>query len=244
MNEPGLNIRWLDPGSAADNFPPPSSALQEPNGLLAVGGDLSTERLLTAYRQGIFPWYSDDQPILWWSPDPRTVLFPAEFHRSRSLIRTLRRNRFAISFDQSFRSVMLGCADRGPDQGTWITAEMLAAYVRLHAAGYAHSIEIWQAEALVGGLYGINIGHAFFAESMFHRASDASKIALSALVSFSLSRGIGLIDCQMPSAHLSSLGCRQISRDEYLHLLGKLIAFPAPRPWKQRATGCRDLLPR
>ena len=207
-------IPYLD---AEDPFPPVDEALREPNGLLAAGGDLSPARLLDAYRQGIFPWFGDEDPLLWWSPDPRMVLFVDELHVSRSLRKTIRSGRFSVTADRAFSAVMSGCAEPRADQeGTWITTEMRAAYARLAALGYAHSVEAWEGDALVGGLYGVAIGRMFFGESMFARVSDASKVAFVALVRQLQRWGFRLIDCQMPTAHLASLGAREIPRREFL----------------------------
>lgn len=230
-----MDIRWIDPGAPPDEFPNPDEALTDPNGLLAIGGDLSVQRLLAAYRRGIFPWFSDDQPILWWTPDPRAVLFPAEIRISRSLRKTLRKNTFSVSVDQSFSDVLAGCAERGSrsggDTGTWITTNMAEAYKELHAAGHAHSIEIWRDGQLAGGLYGVNIGRMFFGESMFSRATDASKVALVMLVDICRKSGIELIDCQIPSGHLARLGSREIPREDFNRLLAGLTTFPAPGAW-------------
>lgn len=223
-------IPWLSPD---DPFPPLDLALVEPNGLLAAGADLSVARLLIAYRQGIFPWFSPGEPILWWSPDPRMVLFPTEFKRSRALTKRMRRHDYEIRVDSAFAAVMAACAEPRPGQaGTWITAAMQAAYGRLHAAGHAHSVETWQAGRLVGGLYGVAVGGVFYGESMFHRVSDASKIALAHLVA-QLSRwGFGMIDCQMETAHLASLGARPIPRREFRAHLQGLVDLPGqPGKW-------------
>jgi leucyl/phenylalanyl-tRNA--protein transferase len=225
------NLHWIKTTDPPDHFPDPDQALTEPDGLLAVGGDLSVERLLIAYRQGIFPWYQDGQPILWWSPDPRAVLFPPELHVSRSLRRTLRKNRFTVSINQDFAGVIAGCATKRSDTGTWITSDMEHAYQQLHDAGHAHAIEVWRDEKLVGGLYGVNIGRVFFGESMFSRQTDASKVALVQLIHICRERGIDLIDCQITSAHLASLGSRQISRTEFLKLLHRYTQFPSPPGW-------------
>jgi len=220
-------IPWLE---AESPFPPLRSALRDPNGLLAAGGDLSPSRLLAAYRRGIFPWYGQGDPILWWSPDPRMVLIPEQLKISRSLSKTLRNKSYEIRFDTVFDEVMSGCAQPRPDQpGTWITAEMREAYNRLHQLGYAHSVETWIDGTLAGGLYGVAIGAVFFGESMFSTARDASKIALAALVRQCTSRGIRLIDCQMHTGHLASLGARAISRSEFSRRLAELIDY-APCP--------------
>lgn len=201
-------------------FPDISNALQEPNGLLAVGGDLSVERLLVAYRQGIFPWFERGQPILWWSPDPRMVMFPAELRLSRSLRRTLRRHEFTVTADQDFKGVIQACAaPRGYTSETWITPAMQAAYIRLHEAGHAHSVEVWEANELVGGLYGLDLGGIFFGESMFSRRDNASKIAFAYLVKHLHAWDYRVIDCQVSSEHLASFGAREIDRDEFRTLL-------------------------
>ncbi|MBT8442222.1 MAG: leucyl/phenylalanyl-tRNA--protein transferase [Gammaproteobacteria bacterium] len=234
-------LHWLDPADPPDSFPDPRLALSEPDGLLAVGGDLAPERLLAAYRRGIFPWYQDDQPILWWSPNPRAVLFPAEMRISRSLRRTLRRNTFDVSVNQDFAGVIAGCAAERDQTGTWITEDMLQAYTTLHRSGHAHSIETWHDGKLVGGLYGVSIGGVFFGESMFARATDASKVALTQLTAMRRDMGIELIDCQVASAHLASLGARQISRTDFQAQLRRLTVYPAPQNWTRPAAGTRDL---
>ena len=200
-------------------FPPPELADDE--GLLAIGGDLSEERLLLAYRMGIFPWYSEGEPLLWWSPDPRLILPPEEFHVSRRLARVIRQGVFRITMDEAFGSVIRACAEapRHDQDGTWITGEMIDAYCRLHAAGYAHSVECWREEELTGGLYGVSIGNCFFGESMFSRGSDASKVALAALVGHVESWSSALIDCQIATQHLARMGAREVSRKEFLRLL-------------------------
>lgn len=216
------DLAFLAPDAPLDAFPPVEEALEDPPGLLAAGGDLSTPRLVAAYARGIFPWFSQGQPILWWSPDPREVLFPGQFHRSRSLRRQLRNSGFRITGDQAFDAVMRACAaPRDAEGGTWITDDMLAAYASLHRAGHAHSVEVWLGEDLVGGLYGVRSGPVFCGESMFSLASNASKAALSWLAETSASRGIDLIDCQMPSAHLRSLGSQALPRSQFLDYLRK-----------------------
>jgi len=223
-------IPWL---GADDPFPPLSRAATEPNGLLAAGADLSPARLIDAYRNGIFPWFSEEQPILWWSPDPRMVLFPAELKVSRSLSRTLRKDRFEIRADTAFREVMAGCqAPRRTQAGTWITDAMLDAYCELHRRGIAHSVEAWLDGEMVGGLYGIAIGRAFFGESMFSRVTDASKAALVALVSQLDCWNFGMVDCQMNTPHLASFGAREIPRSEFTRRLRELVHYaPIPTPW-------------
>ncbi len=213
-------ISWLHPDDPPDRFPPVSQALDDPPGLLAAGGDLTPERLQAAYRQGIFPWYSSGEPVLWWTPDPREVLFPAEMHRSRSLQRCIRRGEFQVTENQDFRAVIAACAEaRGPKAGTWITGEMQAAYCELHRLGVASSIEVWQDGVLAGGMYGVRSGRVFCGESMFSHRDNASKVALAWLAQHSAARGIALIDCQMPSAHLRSLGSRPLPRHEFLRFL-------------------------
>jgi leucyl/phenylalanyl-tRNA--protein transferase len=219
-------LTWLDRDTP---FPPLSRALRRPNGLLAAGGDLSPRRLLDAYRRGIFPWYSDDEPILWWSPDPRMVLFPDELRVSRSLAKVLRNRTYEVRLDTAFDAVVAGCADsRRHDPGTWITDEMRVAYNRLHSLGYAHSAETWVEGQLVGGLYGVALGRMFFGESMFSRASDASKIAFVHFVRFVVARGFALIDCQMHTPHLESLGAREMPRAAFARLLAELVDYAAP----------------
>jgi leucyl/phenylalanyl-tRNA--protein transferase len=218
-------------------FPPLSAALAEPvgpNGLLAAGGDLSPERLLAAYTRGIFPWYAEGEPILWWSPDPRMVLFPQELKVSRSLAKVLRNRDYEVRLDTAFGEVIAACATapRDGQAGTWITAEMQAAYRRMHQLGHAHSVETWIDGNLAGGLYGIAIGRAFYGESMFSRRAEASKIALAHLCVYLQERGFGIIDCQMETAHLSSLGARPISRREFAERLARLTADgDAPGRW-------------
>ena len=212
---------WLNPYDPAD-FPDVALALRDPDGLLAVGGDLSVERLLAAYQRGIFPWYSGDQPILWWSPDPRSVLFPDKLHVSRSLRKVLRKQEYKVTFDTAFAEVIRACSQpRAGDPGTWITDEMQQAYIRLHQAGYAHSIEIWLNGKLVGGLYGIAIGKVFFGESMFSRVTDASKVAFVFLVRQLQRWQFGVIDCQIQSAHLDQFGAELIPRSEFTMLLNQ-----------------------
>ena len=224
---------WIDPGDPDLTFPDVSLALREPDGLLAVGGDLTSERVLNAYRYGIFPWYSDQQPILWWSPDPRTVLFPACLKLSRSLRKTLRKARFKVTMNQAFGDVITTCAAPRPNSsGTWITRAMADAYRELHAQGSAHSVECRLEGELVGGLYGVAIGRVFFGESMFSLATDASKVAFAWLVRHLGKRGFGLIDCQVYSAHLASLGAEEIARTDFVKYLDTLCdAGDAPGRW-------------
>jgi leucyl/phenylalanyl-tRNA--protein transferase len=213
-------ITWLAPDDPPERFPPHEAALKDPAGLLAAGGDLKPERLVAAYARGIFPWYSPGQPVLWWSPDPREVLWPRDFRASRSLRRAIRQRGFVLHQDRDFAAVIDACAaPRSSSPGTWITAEMKAAYCALHDRGVAHSYEIWSGDALVGGLYGVRLGAVFFGESMFSRQPDASKAALAGLVERSAALGIELIDCQLPSPHLRSLGSRPIPRRQFLAFL-------------------------
>jgi leucyl/phenylalanyl-tRNA--protein transferase len=223
-------IPWLPPEPA---FPPVERALTEPNGLLAAGGDLTPERILAAYRLGIFPWYSAGEPILWWCPDPRMVLFPAELKISRSLAKVLRNKPYAVTLDTVFASVVGACAGtpREGQNGTWITAEMQAAYGRLHELGYAHSVEVWMDGKLAGGLYGMALGRAFYGESMFSWRTDASKIALAHLCMHLQRQGFGIIDCQMETTHLASLGARPIPRSEFVALLRRLAMADFPGKW-------------
>ena len=220
MNEQPQGPFWLEADSNPAHFPNPCFALEEPNGLLAVGGDLSPARLLNAYRQGIFPWYSDGQPILWWSPAPRAVLFPEQLKIRRSLRKRLRNGGFQLSLDSAFGEVIKACsAARQHQDGTWITAEMKQAYMHLHRLGFAHSVEVWLDGKLVGGLYGVSMGKVFFGESMFSKERDASKVALVYLVRQLLAWEFALIDCQVGSAHLASLGACEIPRERFLELL-------------------------
>ena len=208
------------------SFPPPHLAIDE--GLLAIGGDLSLERLVLAYRQGIFPWYAEDDPILWWSPDPRMVLYPAEIHVSRSLRKLIRRRPFHLTLDQAFGRVIRACAGaRGPEhQGTWIVPEMIAAYEGLHAVGLAHSVEAWEGGRLAGGLYGVSLGGVFFGESMFTRVSNASKVALVHLVTLLGRAGFGLMDGQVTTGHLMRFGAREVPRSRFLKELQEALKRP------------------
>jgi leucyl/phenylalanyl-tRNA--protein transferase len=223
-------IRWLGP---TDPFPPVDAALLEPNGLLAAGGDLTPARLLDAYRRGIFPWSADDEPILWWCPDPRMVLFVEELHVSRSLRKRLRSGVMTVTADRAFEEVIAGCAGpREDSDGTWITPAISDAYGTLYRLGHAHSVETWMDGALVGGLYGVSIGRMFFGESMFARASDASKVALACLARQLQRWGFQLIDCQMSTAHLASLGAREIPRGEFVARVHALSGQPPVKgPW-------------
>jgi leucyl/phenylalanyl-tRNA--protein transferase len=218
-------ITWLSPDGDREWFPPLDQVLDEPEGLLAAGGDLSISRLLAAYRRGIFPWYSAGQPVLWWSPNPREVMFPTEFRCSRSLAKTLRNRGFGVTFDGEFAAVVDACAARREHSpGTWITPEMRAAYCALHAQGHAHSVEVRLEGALVGGLYGVLMGQVFFGESMFSRERDASKVALARLAERAVVAGVQLIDCQLPTPHLRSLGSRPMSRHEFSALVSRYTA--------------------
>jgi leucyl/phenylalanyl-tRNA--protein transferase len=220
-------LAWLQ---SKDPFPPVERALKNPNGLLAAGGELSVERLLEAYRRGVFPWYSGAEPVLWWSPDPRMVLYCAELKVSRSLGKSLRNKGYEVRADTAFAKVLAGCADR--PEGTWLGAGMKQAYLRLHRAGYAHSFETWRGDELVGGLYGVAIGRMFYGESMFSRATDASKVALVGLVGELRARQFPLIDCQMHTPLLASLGAREIPRRSFLRELTALVNYPAlPEKW-------------
>lgn len=205
-------------------FPDPS--LAEPDGMLAVGGDLSTERLLLAYRNGIFPWFSRGHPILWWSPDPRFILFPEKFKLSKSLAQRIRKGQYRSTFDTVFPEVIEKCASvsRMHEDGTWITAGMKKAYIKLHQQGFAHSVETWENETLVGGLYGISLGKAFFGESMFHTSTDASKVAVYHLVMQLRAWGFYFIDCQLRTEHLASLGAEEVSREDFLERLYVALA--------------------
>ncbi|MEL6200450.1 MAG: leucyl/phenylalanyl-tRNA--protein transferase [Pseudomonadota bacterium] len=216
-----MSLYWLGTQPGVD-FPDPESALDEPNGLLAAGGDLAVERLLAAYQRGIFPWYSEGQPILWWSPDPRMVLRPADFHASRSLRRTLRRGDWSFTTNRDFEGVIDACAESRPGQeGTWITPAMRRAYIDLHQAGWAHSVEVCLDGQLAGGVYGVAIDGAFFGESMFHRLTDASKLALWYLCTLLERDGFAVLDCQMHTAHLETLGATNLSRQMFCELLSR-----------------------
>lgn len=225
-------LTWLKRNELV--FPPLSKAMREPNGLLAAGGDLSPERLIQAYRHGCFPWFEEGQPILWWSPDPRTVLLPAEVHVSRSLRKVLRQGRFRVTFDQDFAAVIAECAGpRNYTDGTWITDDMQRAYLALHEQGHAHSVEVWDGDALVGGLYGLAMGRLFFGESMFSRADNASKVGFVTLVEHLQQAGFVLIDCQMPTDHLHSLGARSIPREVFAGYLSQYLDQPNSATWQR-----------
>lgn len=229
-----MKLTVLDPFRPEQPFPDPETALREPDGLLAIGGCLSPQRIIKAYKQGIFPWYSPGEPILWWSPNPRLVLFPERLKVSRSLRKTLRKNIFRISYDQAFNDVINACAaPRKAQSGTWITTDMYQAYNELRALGVAHSIEAWHDEKLVGGLYGLAIGRVFFGESMFHTETDASKVAFVHLVELLRSWDYQLIDCQVHTHHLASLGATEIERKDFIHRLQSLCKLqPASQAWQ------------
>ncbi|HKY92094.1 MAG TPA: leucyl/phenylalanyl-tRNA--protein transferase [Nevskiaceae bacterium] len=232
MDNP-IRLHWLDPRDPNQPFPPAHLAMRDPNGLLAIGGDLSVARLIRAYSQGIFPWYNPDEPILWWSPDPRAVLQPEAMRVSRSLSKNIRKENYGVTLDTAFGEVLRACSGpRQKSRGTWLGAEMREAYCELHLRGYGHSVELWRGGALIGGLYGVALGRVFFGESMFSRADDASKIALYWLCEQLRAWDFRLIDCQVGSAHLKSLGAQDVSRERFLNLLRMAITCP-PRtgPW-------------
>lgn len=222
----------------AADFPPAERALADPDGLLAIGGDLDPARILNAYRRGIFPWYGEGQPILWWSPDPRCVIYPRHFRLHRSLAKTLRNRGFHMTCDHAFADVIHACAaPRGGVRDTWITRDVNQAYQRLHEMGYAHSIECWHDDRLVGGLYGLAIGRVFFGESMFSRVSDASKAALAWLCAQLAGAGFGLIDCQIDSAHLRRLGAELIPRQDFIASLDALCDCDNSINWRRLDQG-------
>ena len=224
-------LAWL---GRNDPFPPVERALRDPNGLLAAGADLSMRRLLEAYRSGIFPWFSGGEPVLWWSPDPRMVLHCDELKISRSLAKNIRNKGYEVRIDTAFSSVLEGCSGpRKGEAGTWLSPQMQAAYLALHRAGHAHSFETWRGNDLVGGLYGVAIGRMFYGESMFSRATDASKVALVTLVNTLREKGFPIIDCQMRTPLLASLGAREIPRRAFLRKLTALVNYPvSPGSWK------------
>ena len=228
-----MSIRWLAPTDPPEAFPNVEQALTEPDGLLAAGGDLAPARILEAYRRGIFPWYEEGQPILWWSPDPRTVLLPKDIHVSRRLARTISQQPFDLSADRAFRDVVTGCSQpRNYTDGTWITSAMADAYQALHHQGWAHSVEAWQDGELVGGIYGVALGRVFFGESMFSRRRDASKVVLVATARFVDALGFELIDCQVHSQHLQTMGATRVSRHDFVNRLADLIdQGPGPGNW-------------
>ena len=237
-------IVWLGPDDPPDAFPPVEEALREPDGLLAAGGDLTSTRLLSAYRRGIFPWYDEGQPLLWWSPDPRCVFLKGGFHRSRRFCRYLRQSSAEVRFNTAFDQVINACAGpRRSEQGTWITPDMIAAYQQLHGEGWAHSVEVWQDGLLAGGLYGLAIGRAFFGESMFSHDSNASKIALLLLANMLDSGQFGVVDCQVLSSHLLGLGAVLIPRRDFITRLESLCE-PAERfeKWPSAPISTQELL--
>jgi leucyl/phenylalanyl-tRNA--protein transferase len=236
---PGGVFRRYIPGVAIYRLPRkpvfPDPRLSEPDGLLAVGGDLSEERLLRAYAEGIFPWYGPGSPILWWSPDPRMVLLPDELHLPRSLRRALRSGRFEVRLDTAFDEVVHGCAsrDRPGQDGTWITPDMARAYGRLHRRGLAHSAEAWEGDVLAGGLYGVSLGGTFFGESMYADRADASKVAFATLLDWLVERGFDLVDCQVETEHLRRFGAREVNREEFLERLAASLRRPTREgPWR------------
>lgn len=228
-----LRLHWLDPRNPSQPFPDPALALREPDGLLAVGGDLSTTRLLSAYSSGIFPWFNPDEPILWWSPDPRCVFVPGSARASDSLAKRMRQQRYAVSFDAAFETVIAACGGpRRGARGTWLSPDMRASYIALHHLGHAHSVEVWMDGQLAGGLYGVAIGGVFFGESMFSVQADASKLALQHLSAQLADWSFALIDCQVVSPHLLSLGAQVLPRSEFLQQLKTALQLPAPKAWK------------
>lgn len=236
-----IRIQPLDPLAPA-LFPDPRHALAEPNGLLAFGGDLSPQRLVAAYTRGIFPWYSEGDPLLWWSPNPRCVFATDAVHRSRSLAKFLRKSTWQWSMDCAFEEVMRACAaPREDQQGTWITPDMITAYTNLHRLGYAHSLEVWDDDELVGGLYGVAVGRMFSAESMFSRRTNASKVALHALAGTLRGRGFPLIDAQVPNPHLVRMGALDMPRARFLSELARLVAEAAPQDWPRARIPARTL---
>jgi leucyl/phenylalanyl-tRNA--protein transferase len=240
----GGRVAWLSPGDAPDAFPAVENAMREPDGLLAAGGDLGTPRLLAAYRQGIFPWYDEGQPLLWWSPDPRCVFRRGDLHIARRLRKEIRNSSLEVRVNTSFSNVIAACAGPRPHQpGTWITPDMQAAYERLSGEGWAHSVEVWEDGSLVGGLYGLAIGRAFFGESMFSRKSNASKMALLFLDRLLDDGRIGILDCQVHSSHLVNLGATSMPRSQFVALLRKLCE-PAVRfsEWPKTPTRVASLL--
>lgn len=223
-------IPILAPGAP---FPPVGRALDDPDGLLAAGGDLSVATLVDAYSRGIFPWFGEGDPVLWWSPNPRTVLVPAEMHLSRSLRRRILGGGFRVSLDEAFHTVMDECAaPRREGPGTWLIPRMKAAYLSLHEAGFAHSVEVWMDGELAGGVYGVSIGRMFCGESMFSRRTDGSKIALASLAAQMCRWGLPLLDCQLATSHLESLGARSLPRTAFVRLIARLVAEPGPRRWQ------------
>ena len=228
----GLNLTLLDPLASDEPFPPVEEAWDDPNGLLAIGGDLSPERLLNAYRSGVFPWFSQGEPIYWWSPDPRAVIFPSQIKISRSLRKSMRNRGYHLTFDTAFEETIDACAEpRAYADGTWITDEMCDAYVKLHEYGYAHSVEVWEGDDLVGGLYGVVMNGVFCGESMFSRKTDSSKMAFIGLAAHLVEWGYSLIDCQIMNPHLESLGAEAIPRQQFIKLIRKSQA-PLLHKWQ------------
>ena len=228
MDNP-IRLHWLDPRNPRQPFPSANQAMRDPNGLLAIGGDLSATRLLSAYAQGIFPWYNPDEPILWWCPDPRAVLFPTDFHVSRSLARRLRKHDYAVTANRAFPAVLEACsAPRTRGRGTWLGPEMKQAYQDLHERGHAQSIEVWQDRELAGGLYGVSLGRAFYGESMFSSMDDGSKVALYYLCRQLRAWDFELMDCQISSPHLATLGAVELPREQFLARLRAAVAQPGP----------------
>lgn len=232
MDNP-IRLHWLDPRDPQQPFPPVHLAMRDPNGLLAIGGDLSVARLLRAYTQGIFPWYNPDEPILWWSPEPRAVIDPGALHVSRSLARRVQRADYAVSFDRAFVDVLDACAaSRATSRGTWLGEDMKRAYLALHHQQHAHSVEVWREGRLIGGLYGVALGRVFFGESMFSRADDGSKIAMHWLCAQLAAWDFRLLDCQIGSPHLATLGAREIPRAQFMAELYAAVALPGPAAWR------------
>ena len=238
-------VAWIAATDPPDGFPPVTQALREPDGLLAAGGDLGTPRLLAAYRRGIFPWYEEGQPLLWWSPDPRCVFRAGDLHVSRRLCQDIRRSTLEVRTNSAFANVIRACAGpRRYQRGTWITRDIRAAFERLHGEGWAHSVEIWSGDELVGGLYGLAIGRAFFGESMFSARSNASKYALLYMDRLLRDGTFGLLDCQVRSSHLLSMGASTLSRGTFVELLTELCEPPVPfEKWPDGCIGVAELLP-
>jgi len=225
MDNP-IRLHWLDPNDPHQAFPPPNRAMRDPNGLLAIGGDLSAPRLIRAYSAGVFPWFNPNEPILWWCPDPRAVLAPADFHVSHSLAKRLRKADFAVTLDLAFEAVLDGCGGpRGERVDTWLGGDMKRAYIELNALGFGHSVEVWRKGELVGGLYGVALGAVFFGESMFSNAEDASKLALHYLCRQLLAWRFAMIDCQISSPHLRRLGAQDLSRERFINELRRAVAY-------------------
>ena len=232
MDNP-IRLHWLDPRNPRQPFPPAQLAMRDPNGLLAIGGDLSVARLVNAYSQGVFPWYNPDEPILWWCPDPRAVLVPGAFHVSRSLARRLRKQDFAVTLDRAFDAVLEACSGpRARGRGTWLGPDMKHAYHELHQRGHAHSIEVWQHGTLAGGLYGVALGRAFYGESMFSGVDDGSKIAMHYLCRQLAAWDFPLMDCQVASPHLATLGATDWPRERFLAVLREAVAQNGPPRWQ------------